>query len=316
MTSTFKLKVGLRLLVVISLLAFAHKGMAREFDYVGEGGGVPPSSTPSASTSSVPPPASTTTSSVPQLNTDTTCNNNPCWKVPGPSYRPGLDAKYSGSITEEMLNDKVSSEIKDGAVTVILKAAPKIFVKVLSKTLPVVGELRGDELGNSELPSGLQNWQFKGTETEFQHWNAQNAAIQQWKAKNAAENADRKNRIDFFNNLQKTNIEQKEKAKAEAEKQQFEAAKQQYDAQRENQGLQELVGTYLSVMAQTKQKKQNSSSAQPPVTPVGAGGSPIVTNTGCLSPFVAGGCKSTPVPSGGCNLTAADRARGKVCTAK
>lgn len=43
MKSRIDLKYGLRLLAVISLLAFAHNGMAREFAYVGEGGGgVPP----------------------------------------------------------------------------------------------------------------------------------------------------------------------------------------------------------------------------------------------------------------------------------
>lgn len=299
MTSTFKLKVGLRLLAWITLLAFAHEVIAGGYVPVGDGGGVPPSSTPSASTTttSVPPPAWTTTSSVPQLDADTSCSNNPCLKAPGPPYRPRLDVEYSGSITEEIVNNKASDVIQDGAEKVILKAAPKIFVKVLSKVLPVVGDVfDGTKLGNGELPSGLQDWQFKGTETEFQHWNAQNAAIQQWKAKNAAENADRQNRIDFFKNLQKTNIEQKEKAKAEAEKQQFEAAKQQYAAQQENQGLQELVGTYLSGMAQYKQMKQQSTTASSPGS--GAGSYPGVTaSTGkCLSPFVKGACDSPTAP--------------------
>lgn len=260
MTSRIDLKHGLRLLAVISLLTFAHNGMAREFAYVGEGGGgVPPAEAvgggvvPVGNGSGVPPvstaPIWTATSSVPQLSTDTYCNNNPCLKVPGPPYRPRLDVEYSGSITEAVVDEIASYVIQDGAEKVILKVAPKIFVKVLLKAVPVVGELLGLPEAGGDLPPDL-----------FRQMNAKSI--------------DRQNRIDFFNNLQKTNIEQKEKAKAEAEKQQFEAAKQQYAAQQENQGLQELVGTYLSGMAQYKQMKQQSTTASSP-TQNDSGGSII-----------------------------------------
>lgn len=287
MKSRIDLKYGLRLLAVISLLVFAHNGMAREFASVGEGGGgVPPAEAvgggvvPVGNGSGVPPvstaPSRTATSSVPQLSTDTWCNNNPCLKAPGPPYRPRLDVEYSGSITEAVVGEIESYVIQDGAEKVILKAAPKIFVKVLLKAVPVVGELLGLPEAGGDLPPDL-----------FQQMNAKSIA---------------------FNNLQKTN----EKAKAEAEKQQFEAAKQQYAAQQENQSLQELVGTYLSGMAQYKQLKQQTSVVSSP-TQNDSGGSRgsvfdkngrcISSNPGDCQAIGAGGGLSNPqtkaCPNGG-----------------
>lgn len=369
-------KYGLRLLVVITLLAFAHEGMAIEFAYVGDNGVPPASVVPTSATisavstsatisnSNIPPSGNTNNANALKSFADNLdnwggvvspanglvgntmsgasnliktgfqgneCidgNNASCVKAANSALETAKD--FSSTIDNNLIpgpvnvipavinmnaagQDAVNSiyrgDVYEG-VAQTLDFASKGASVVLTLTNPPLGAAYGFGLAagkvidkNTGIGDYIGDKAWGLGESAYYSLNPEKDPMSLEFAKKAKQQV--------FENLKNLN---EAAARDQAARDRAAAAQMNQNQTSTGDNLNQVLGDFMTQLNRMQQK-QNSSSAQQPLTPIGAGGSPIVTNTGCLSPFVAGGCKSTPVPSGGCNLTAADRAKGKVCTA-
>ncbi len=174
------LKVGLRLLVVVQLLIFAHKAVGGSVVPAGNGSGVPPATTA---------PGWTETSSVPQLSTDTWCNNNPCLNAAEPSvYRSGelghsgsnTDTKMAEDVVKDVVLDEIGKKVSPAGST-----AYKVITSPVLTGLEAAGAIGAaaaaglgvffapTKLGNGELPPKLRQ-QRDAKQQEFDKISQQN----------------------------------------------------------------------------------------------------------------------------------------------
>lgn len=316
-----------KLLLASGLILLSSSVLAQRVPQVGgvDAGGSPNQGGPvNSQPGSVPPPLSaqqlmefskSPSYSISQLKADP-CINNPCLKAaesidPKTHEKTDLDLFQSGAksigadvLIEIGIKEKVLgiSGAKLAKQAIDLTESPVIPIL---ENLPYVGKVAGQVFTKAATGAWAVTFEPSVISVESE---LPIAIKKEFDAKQAAAKA-RNDAI--FENIKLQNIDQKRQKDA------MNAAAAQMNQNQTSTGdnLNQVLGDFMSQLNRMQQK-QNSSSAQPPVTPVGAGGSPILANAGCLSPFVAGGCKATPVLSGGCNLTAADRAKGKVCTAK
>lgn len=96
---SYQLMMFLRLLVVIPLLVFSHKGMAREFAYVGEGGGGVIASETVPATNGGKMPSTSATISVPQTSA-TVPNSNSNVPPLGNADAGAAVKKFAGNIND------------------------------------------------------------------------------------------------------------------------------------------------------------------------------------------------------------------------